>query len=95
MRFRTGSSLDPSQISDRRGMRAGPMAAGGVGGLGLIGLLIVLGIQLLGGSSGGGGFLTNQVPYGNQSGQVSGATAECRTGADAEASARTAASSPS
>ena len=50
MRFRTGSSLDPSQISDRRGMRAGPMAAGGVGGLGLIGLLIVLGIQLLGGS---------------------------------------------
>src|SRR6478609_9133078 len=84
MRFRTGASLDPSQISDRRGMRAGPMAAGGLGGLGVIGLLIVLGIQLLGGSSGGGGFLTDQAPYGNQSGQVSGATSECRTGADAE-----------
>src|SRR4051812_12045383 len=55
MRFRTGSSLDASQVSDRRGMGAGPMAVGGVGGLGVIGLLIVIGIQLLGGGSGGGG----------------------------------------
>ncbi|MGH2772468.1 MAG: KPN_02809 family neutral zinc metallopeptidase [Actinomycetota bacterium] len=43
MRFRRGAGLDTSQISDRRGMRAGPMV---VGGGGLIGL-VFLAIQLL------------------------------------------------
>jgi predicted metalloprotease len=85
MRFRSGASLDPSQVSDRRGMRTGGMAVGGVGGLGVIGLIIVIGMQLLGGSGGSGGFLTAEPPFGAQNAQVSGATGECRTGADAEA----------
>ncbi len=81
MRFRTGASLDSSQVSDRRG-RAGPAAAGG---LGIVGVLVFLAFQLLGGSgSGGGGFITGDSPYGSGSATVAGATSECRTAADAE-----------
>ena len=81
MRFRSDASLDPSQVSDRRGARAGPVA---VGGLGIVGVLVVLAFQLLGGSGGGGGFITGDAPFGSQTASVQGATSECRTAADAE-----------
>jgi uncharacterized protein len=84
MRFRSGASLDSSQVSDRRGMRAGPVALGGTG---LLGLLVVLALQFFGGTDGAttGGFLTGSDPFGAPRSQVSGATDECRTGADAAA----------
>lgn len=83
MRFRSGASLDPSQVSDRRGMGMAPVALGGTG---IVGLLVVLALQFLGG--GGGGSSPWGAGLGNalqQGGSVAGQTSECRTGADAEA----------
>ena len=42
MRFRRGAQLDASEVSDRRGMGAGPIAVGGGGIVGLIVLVISL-----------------------------------------------------
>ena len=53
MSFRKNARLDPSMIEDRRGR--GRTAAIGGGGLGLIGLVIVLVLQLA-----GGGFRTGR-----------------------------------
>ena len=50
MRFRRDAQLDTSQVSDRRRMGAAPVA---VGGLGIVGVLVLLAIQLLGGSGSG------------------------------------------
>ena len=72
MRFRTDAQLDPSQVSDRRGM--GGLAVGGGGILGLVLLLV----NLLGGGGGGGG--TGTEPLGRLDSELS---SECRTGADA------------
>ena len=55
MDFDQGDHVDTSQIEDRRGssgMRGGPIALG-AGGLGAIGTLVLLVINLLGGGSGG------------------------------------------
>jgi predicted metalloprotease len=71
VRFRTDAQLDPSQVSDRRGM--GALAAGGGGILGLVLLLV----NLLGGGGGEGG--VNE-PLGQLDSDLS---SECRTGADA------------
>ncbi|MDP8938552.1 MAG: neutral zinc metallopeptidase [Actinomycetota bacterium] len=72
MRFRGGARLDPSQVSDRRGM--GPVAAGGGG---LIGLLVLV-FSLLNG--GGDGFSVDS-PVGRL--PESDLSSECQTGEDA------------
>jgi predicted metalloprotease len=86
VRFRPGARLDPTQVSDRRGLggRAIPIGIGG-GGLGVVGIVVYLLVALL---SGGGGL---SGPLGNLDGStVSQAPpgqvlSECRTGADANA----------
>src|SRR5689334_7907803 len=84
MRFRPGARLDPSQVEDVRGsggfggLPGGGIAVGG-GGVGLIGVLIYLAFALLGGGSSSG--LT---PLDGRT--VTGDTASCRTGADANRS---------
>jgi uncharacterized protein len=77
VRFRRGAELDPSQVSDRRGMR-GPVGIG-VGG-GVVGLIFLV-VQLLAGGGGDGGLLLGS---GEGEGTNSDLAAECRTGADAE-----------
>jgi uncharacterized protein len=83
MRFRPGARLDPSQVEDVRGrggfgLPGGGIAVGG-GGLGVVGVLIYLAFALLGGGSSSG--LT---PLDGRT--VTGDTASCRTGADANRS---------
>jgi len=84
MRFRPGARLDPSQVEDVRGsggfggLPGGGIAVGG-GGLGVVGVLIYLAFALLGGGSGSG--LT---PLDGRT--VTGDTASCRTGVDANRS---------
>jgi predicted metalloprotease len=93
MPFRDDVELDPSQVEDRRGVRAGPAIAVGGGGLGLI-LMLVL--ALLGGNPFDGGGSTSTFPPAGPLGGLSGQStdgdpsttalaATCRTGADANA----------
>jgi predicted metalloprotease len=74
MRFRRGVELDPSQVSDRRGM--GGVGGLAVGGGGVVGLVFLL-FQLLAGGGGGSGI---QLGSGEDNSDLS---AECRTGEDA------------
>ncbi len=85
MRFRRGASIDTSQVSDRRGLGGGAPIA--LGGTGLVGLLIFLAVQLLGGGGGGDGTgIGSPFSLGAGPGQATeqDLSAECRTGADAE-----------
>jgi predicted metalloprotease len=75
MRFRRGARLDTSQVSDRRGMRMGPVG-GMVGGGGIVGLIVAVALVL---TNGGGG--TGGLSFGGQQG--GNLAADCRTGADA------------
>jgi uncharacterized protein len=82
MRFRRGARLDPGQVTDVRGRRAGPLALGG-GGLGIVGLLVYLLIAFLS-SNGGLGELAplddTRVGRGDTPSSIS---QDCRTGQDA------------
>jgi hypothetical protein len=71
VRFRRQARLDPTQVSDRRGMA--PMALGGGGIIGLI----VLVVSLLSGGEGGG---SADLQLGEPGSDLS---AECQTGEDA------------
>jgi predicted metalloprotease len=83
MRFRPGARLDPSQVSDRRGMGGGRGLAVGGGGLGLIVLVVAL---LLGVDPTGGGTtdpfssLDDRSVSGQPAGEV---PEECQSGKDA------------
>ncbi len=85
MRFRPNARLDPSQVEDvrgRSGMSGGGIAVGG-GGLGLVGLIIYIAIQLLSNGQAGGalGPLDGSTVATQSPGQVLGS--DCQTGADA------------
>jgi predicted metalloprotease len=91
MEFDEDAQLDTSQVSDQRGGHGmgGRVALGG-GGLGVVGLVVVVLMNLLGGGGGGlGAGLPNLVPNtaSGQDGAVGRAPGEvsesCRTGADA------------
>jgi predicted metalloprotease len=86
MRFRESGRLDTSSVQDRRGGGGRGLAVGG-GGLGLVGLLVVVLVQVLG----GGGDAANMA--GTLSGLGSGQTADnteleqsCQNVADANTS---------
>jgi uncharacterized protein len=84
MRFRPNARLDPSQVEDVRGRRmgGGGIAVGG-GGLGVVGLIIYIAIQLLSNGQAGGalGPLDGSTVATQPPGQVLGS--DCQTGADA------------
>jgi uncharacterized protein len=87
MRFRPNARLDPSQVEDVRGrsrMGGGGIAVGG-GGLGVVGLIIYIAIQLLSNGQAGGalGPLDGSTVATQPPGQVLGS--DCQTGADANA----------
>jgi uncharacterized protein len=86
MAFRDNASLDPSQVSDRRG--GGGLGTGlavGGGGLGLVVALVmalVFGVDITGSGSGSG----YSSPYEQPSSQAAGSSSlaeNCRTGTDA------------
>jgi uncharacterized protein len=80
--FDDDAQLDTSQVSDRRGMGAAPIALGGTG---IAGVVIYLLFALLGGSSGSSSDPFTQGAGNLSLGQGSGAdlSASCQTGADA------------
>ena len=89
MQFDDSDRLDTSSVQDRRGLGGRTGLAIGGGGVGVVGVIVYLLIQVLGGGSGSGG----QAPAGSVlDGLGTGRTASgedlassCRTGADANA----------
>ena len=92
MRYRESGSLDASGVRDTRGpggLRGGGgrgIAVGG-GGLGLVGLVVVILLQVIGGDGGGGSPVGAFSGLGQDQAVDNSALAEnCRTGADANES---------
>jgi predicted metalloprotease len=83
MRYRRRAKLDPSQVSDVRGSRAGaPLALGG-GGLGLVVVIVVVLLNVLGGGNASSALELldgQEISNGQGSDELK---KECRTGADA------------
>ena len=75
MRIRRRARLDPSQVSDRRGVSGSPIAIGG----GAVGLVVAIILVLLNGGLGGSSSETDTSGAG-------GDLSSCRTGADAQQS---------
>jgi predicted metalloprotease len=88
MRYREGGSLDTSAVQDRRGGGGGlgggrGLAVGG-GGLGLVGLLVVVLVQVLGGGGDAANLAGTLGSLGNgQTADNSQLAESCQTGADA------------
>lgn len=87
MDFDDNARLDASQVNDARGRRGGRgggrgIAVGG-GGLGIVGLLVVLAINLLGGATDTAGRSEYRAGDGGVV-STSDLSATCRTGADAD-----------
>jgi predicted metalloprotease len=85
MRFDDDSQLDTSQVQDTRGRGGGFPRRGGVaigGGAGILGVIVFILLQLLGGGTGTSGALPgiDQIQ-----GEQSNLAEECKTGADANA----------
>jgi len=95
MRFNDGAGLDTSDIQDRRGGGGGggALALGG-GGVGVVGLIVFVLFQLLGGSGSSGTNTSSADQLGpvldglgqGQTADNSAISRECRTGADANRS---------
>jgi predicted metalloprotease len=98
MRFNEGAGLDTSDVTDLRGGGGGGRSLGGGrglavggGGLGLVGVVVLVLFQLLGGGGGGGtGGVSGAGGFGaigqGQTADNSQLAQECRTGADANRS---------
>jgi len=90
MRYDEGADLDTSSVEDVRGGGGfgGRGVAFGGGGLGLVGVVIYILIQVLGGSDGGNGAGVAGFPAIDQGRSANNdeLAQECRTGADANSS---------
>jgi predicted metalloprotease len=86
VRYRDNARLDTGNVQDRRGGGGGRSVALGGGGLGLVGVLVLVLFQVLGGGSDGSSTQSVSVLDGLGQGQSADGTelaASCRTGADA------------
>ncbi|SDY52613.1 hypothetical protein SAMN05661080_03748 [Modestobacter sp. DSM 44400] len=89
MRFNEGAGLDTSDVQDVRGsggFGGGRGLAVGGGGLGVVGLIVVVLFQVLGGSGSGSGLAGFDGIVQDQAADNSQLAQDCRTGADANRS---------